>query len=237
MDFHFLDVSGREKSRKARLLKWNSIYTRKYFNFRLVPAAHPAEMLSLEQAVNLYHFTQLIIHAGIEGDIVELGSFTGSTALQIQRVLDFYKPDKLLHLFDRFDKQFFESGKDTLEVLKQYFKSYSLSLPVIHKGQFSETLPHELPDKISLLYIDCGFGAEKKVHIENVLFCLESAYPRMSKGAIGILMDYHDPENTLLGYDSNPGTKDACDIFFKNKPEKVYTLYGGDFSHGFFRKA
>jgi O-methyltransferase len=87
-----------------------------------------------------------------------------------------------------------------------------------------------------MLHIDCGFGAEDEVHIENVTFCLEAAYPRMSKGAIGILMDYHDKDRTLYGYNSNPGTKTACERFFSNKPEKVYTLYGGDFSHGFFRK-
>lgn len=236
MDFLFLDNSEREKSKKKLLLKKISLYTHRYFNFRLVPSAYQDEMLTLEQAVNLYHFTQHIIHAGVEGDLAEMGSFTGSSALQIQRVLDFYKSDKKLHLFESFDKSFFVSGRDTLESLKSNFQSFGLSLPVIHKGFFNETLPHELPDKISLLHIDCGFGAEKKTHIDNVLLCLKSAYPRMSKGAIGVLMDYHDTEKTYRGFDSNPGTIDACTIFFKDKPEKMYTLYGGDFSHGFFRK-
>jgi hypothetical protein len=71
---------------------------------------------------------------------------------------------------------------------------------------FEETIPDQLPDEISLLHIDCGFGAPEEQHRQNVLFCLNHAYPRMTKGAIGIIMDYHCTGRTIPGHDSNPAT-------------------------------
>jgi hypothetical protein len=65
---------------------------------------------------------------------------------------------------------------------------------------------------------------------------LESVYPRMSPGAGCLLMDYHDPAITVRGNDENPGLKKACDEFFKDKEEKVFVLYGNQYSHGYFRK-
>jgi O-methyltransferase len=236
MDFRYIEFRSESSRWKLRWLTRLSAFTRKYLKIHILPVQDPAAMMTCEQAVNLMHFTYHVIHSGVEGDLVELGSFTGSTAMHIQQVLDFYRSPKKLHLFDRFDETFFEGQQNTLITLKQRFQSYGLSLPIIHKGDFRETLPGQLPEKIALVHIDCGFGAPEEIHRENVLFCLHATYPRMSRGAIGILMDYHDPKRTLRGFDANPGTKAACDEFFKDKPEKVYTLYGGDFSHGFFRK-
>jgi O-methyltransferase len=50
-----------------------------------------------------------------------------------------------------------------------------------------------------------------------MLHCLEAVYPRMSPGAIGVLMDYHDPERTLRGWDCAPGVKQACDRFLPSQ--------------------
>ncbi len=236
MDFRYLESRSEISRLKSRWLNRLSSFTRKYLKIQILPVQDPAAMMTCEQAVNLIHFTYHVIHSRVEGDLVELGSFTGSTAMHIQQVLDFYRSSKKLHLYDRFDASFFEGKQDTLITLKQRFQSQGISLPVIHKGDFRDTLPAQLPEKIALVHIDCGFGAEEKIHKENILFCLNATYPRMSPGAIGILMDYHDPVRTLRGFDANPGTRAACDEFFKDKPEKVYTLYGGDFSHGFFRK-
>jgi hypothetical protein len=118
MDFQFLDTSNRKNSRKSKWLGRISTFTSRYFQFRLIPSAHPAEMVTLEQAVNFYHFTQHILFADLKGELVEMGSFTGNTALQIQRVLDFYPTGRKLHLFDRFDKQFAAYNSDTITILK-----------------------------------------------------------------------------------------------------------------------
>ena len=58
----------------------------------------------------------------------------------------------------------------------------------------------------------------------------------MTPHAICLIMDYRDPEKTVGGSDSFPGVKEACDRFFKEKPEKVFVLYGNQFPHGYFRK-
>ncbi len=37
---------------------------------------------------------------------------------------------------------------------------------------------------------------------------------------MAVLSDYHDNEVTVVGYNSNPGVKMACDIFFKTSLKK-----------------
>jgi len=58
----------------------------------------------------------------------------------------------------------------------------------------------------------------------------------LSKGAVVMFMDYHDDEKTLRGLPINKGVKEACDIFFNDKVEKVMTLNGNHYSHGFIIK-
>ena len=65
---------------------------------------------------------------------------------------------------------------------------------------------------------------------------LHHVYFRLSKGAVLLFMDYHDPISTFKGVPINPGVKAACDLFFKDKPEKVFTLYGNQYSHGYIIK-
>lgn len=50
------------------------------------------------------------------------------------------------------------------------------------------------------------------------------------------MMDYHDSSLGNAGYDVNPGVKLACDEFLRNKPEQMISLYGNQYSHGFFKK-
>ncbi len=59
--------------------------------------------------------------------------------------------------------------------------------PEIHPGCFFETLPHELPEKISFAYLDSDF-------YDPILLSLEAIYPKLSKGAIVIIDDYCEKE-------------------------------------------
>jgi O-methyltransferase len=58
----------------------------------------------------------------------------------------------------------------------------------------------------------------------------------MSRGGICVLMDYHDPARTLHGWDCSPGVKLACDRFLFDRPERIRSLFGDEYSHAFFRK-
>jgi O-methyltransferase len=58
----------------------------------------------------------------------------------------------------------------------------------------------------------------------------------MSNGAICVLMDYHDKTVNNIAYNINPGVKLGCDEFLSDKPERIISLYGNQYSHGYFRK-
>ncbi len=50
-----------------------------------------------------------------------------------------------------------------------------------------------------------------------------------------VIDDYCDPAVHNV-HNILPGVKQACDEFFKDKPEKVSVLIAGCQSHGYFRK-
>ena len=114
-----------------------------------------------------------------------------------------------LHLYDSFETKFNVKGS-VENALINNFQRAGLRAPVLHKGYFENTIPQELPETIAFVHIDCGSGRDK-FHSKTVIYCLESVYPRMKKGAVCILMDYHDKSINQTGYDVNPGVKLGCD--------------------------
>lgn len=193
------------------------------------------DMTTAEQRINYYHLLNGVITSNIPGDVVELGTFTGQCALLFQKVIEMRNSDKIQHVFDTFTTPFKFKG-DVLEKLKSQFNDAGLKLPVIHKGDFFDTLPAELPQTLAFVHIDCGFGGDKFEHKKVIIHCLESIYPRMSKGAICILMDYNDVAENGVAHDVAPGVKLACDEFLANRPEKIEALYGNQYLHGYFTK-
>ena len=197
-------------------------------------------MINIEQGVNIYHLLMQTILMQIPGDVVELGCFEGITSILMQKTLNQFKAQKKLHVFDSFaglPKKSKEDGeiifsagslKVTKERLINNFKSYSLQLPIIHEGWFKDTLPHELPNKISFAHLDGDFYS-------SILESLIYIYPRLATNAVVVIDDYchseiHNVHNFL------PGVKKACDEFFKDKKEQVNVLIAGCQSHGYFRK-
>lgn len=193
------------------------------------------DMNTIEQRINYYHLIDSVIANDIPGDVVELGIFAGQCSLVFQKVIALRQSNKQLHGFDTFGMSFKLKG-DIEELLKQNFNAAGLKQPVIHKGDFFDTLPYQLPEKISFVHIDCGFGGDAMDHKKVVAHCLESIYPRMSKGALCIMMDYNDPAENGSGHNIAPGVKMACDEFLANKTEKVIALYGNQYMHAYFRK-
>ncbi|GEO10800.1 TylF/MycF/NovP-related O-methyltransferase [Segetibacter aerophilus] len=206
------------------------------FNYQLNPLPNPVEdMNTIEQRINFFLLLENIIANKIEGDVVELGCFTGHCAMLFQKTIEMMQSTKQLHLYDSFSSKFTIEGS-VLEVLKENFKAAELKEPIIHAGYFNVTIPGDLPPVISFAHIDCGFAGDPLKHKEVVLDCLDHIYPRMSSGAICILMDYHDSSINDKGFDANPGVKLACDEFLNDKKERITSLFGNQYSHGFFRK-
>lgn len=192
-------------------------------------------MITDAQKINFYHLLQRVLDYDVEGEVVELGCFEGQTALFIQQLLLRAESKKRLLLFDNFRHSIGLKG-DIRQKLIQNFQQNQLPEPELLEGDFKNTLPGKLPKKIAFVHIDCGYGGSQQEHQQVVMHSLQSVYPLMSTCAIGVLMDYHDPERTVEGLDANPGVKAACDLFFGDKEEKIFTLYGGEYSHAAFIK-
>jgi O-methyltransferase len=204
--------------------------------YQIDPSPDPvSDMSTIEQRINYFHLLDAVISNQIPGDVVELGCFTGQCAMLFQKVIQMNECDKKLHLYDSFETKFNVKGSIE-DVLINNFQRARLVVPILHKGYFESTIPRELPDTIAFVHIDCGSGRDKLEHKKTVIHCLESVYPRMKKGAVCILMDYHDKSVDKTGHDVNPGVKLGCDEFLSNKPETVISLYGNQYSHGFFKK-
>lgn len=205
------------------------------YNFIEVPDGFH-QMSTIEQRNNFFVTAEIYAQLNIPGEWAEFGCYTGQSAMVFQKVLQAYHPEKRIYLFDSFQAQFGHKG-DVKEALIQNFRNEGLNDPVLVEGYFNDTIPFKVPDRLALVHIDCGTGGEVNNHVERMLCVLNGIYDRLSKGAIVHLMDYHDPENTVKGTDGNPGTRIACEQFLKDKPEKVVTMYGNQYSHGFFIKS
>lgn len=203
--------------------------------YQVSPLDTSLDMSTAEQRINYYHLLDKVIAYHVPGDVVELGTFTGQCAVLFQKVIEMSGSDKQLHVYDTFATPFTFKG-DVETELKLNFNRAKLNQPIIHRGLFNETLPTELPAQIAFAHIDCGFGGDAQDHKNVMLYCFEQLYPRLSKGAVCVLMDYNDPNENGKTLDINPGVKMAFDEFFADKPERIVCLYGNQYQHAFFRK-
>ncbi len=231
MNTSLLDAVAWPQEPRNRI--WNSV--NKYLAENYLRGIPKRTMCSAEQRNNLYLLADQALAFDIPGDFVELGCFEGQTARVIASVIEHHHSNRAFHVYDNF-KYDVTGGGDVRTRLERSFQKKGLRKPVIHDGDFRITLPDQLPPVIAFAHIDCGIGDQCEFHCQCMTQCLNAIYPRMRPGAIGVLMDYHDPDRTVAGWDCNPGVKMACDHFFKEKPECIQILYGGKFSHAFFRK-
>jgi O-methyltransferase len=196
---------------------------------------------SVEQRINMYHFVSQVIAYDVEGDLVEIGCIDGQSAVLVQKLVEGCGSSKLLHVYDSFtERRLPLIGDEALrnelasltpeDVVRRKFSLHGLRGPVIHKGQFEETLPTQLPNKIAFAHLDGDL-------YEPILLSLQHTYPRLAKGAICLINDYCDPTVYPEGWNYLPGVKKACDEFLRDKPERVAYIYSGGYSHGFFRKS
>ena len=204
--------------------------------FSLVPRFdHRRDMMSLEQISNFEFLISDLLERKVEGAFVELGCYTGSTTVVFAELLSRLDPDRPLHAFDRFDIEL-SSLKGIRAVFEERFRSYGLALPVIHEGDLFDLVPSELPAPIAFAHIDLGTGGGPENHKKLMDHAFAEVYPRLSKGAVLVMMDYYVPGATVLGHDSNPGVRLAADAFFADKPEKPRLLFGGPCAHAYVRK-
>lgn len=215
----------------------NKVLRRRPLRLRLERAVDGRiDMTTVEQRVHLMQLLTVAVQYEIPGDVVELGTFEGKTAVLLTKVLEALGSSKKLHVYDAFDVGYFlGEGADVLTRLRQNFAAAAARPPVIHKGYFEQTLPTELPELISFVHLDVGVGPHPDRHRGIMLKCLESLYPRLAPGGICLLMDYNDGSFPDVP-DGHPGVRQATDQFLTDKPEKAIPLYGGQGAMGYFRK-
>jgi O-methyltransferase len=192
-------------------------------------------MSTIEQRINLYHFISQLVAHDVPGDLIEVGTFVGETAVLITKVLEGESGNqRKLHVYDSFESLW--NTPDPLAALRENFAQHRLPMPVVHKGWFADTMPSELPDQISFAHLDCGWGGDPKEHERVLLTAMGHIYPRMTHGAICSIVDYTDNAELPEAEDAQPGVKPAFDKFMADKPEDISILYAGEFGHAYFRK-
>lgn len=225
-----------------RKVRWmNAVLSKLRYSVRMTRPNATGEMTSIEQRINLYHLLDGVLTFGVSGDVVEIGASRGSTAALLEKVISERDPTRQVHVFDAF-------VDPPVDELLANFKKVNLRPPVVHAGWLDDTLK-TLPDRICFCHIDLGPSKSPADHERLIEASVAAVYPRMSPGAVCVLADYWDEANFggckeqyphcmmfigLLG--QYPQVKRACDRFFADKPERVLGLYGGEYSHGFFRK-
>ncbi|MCB9168851.1 MAG: class I SAM-dependent methyltransferase [Flavobacteriales bacterium] len=222
----------------------NRVFRKLRLPVRLTPA--PADMANIEARMNLFHLLEQTAAYRVPGDVVDLGCNAGDSTIVMRTVIDRMAPEKQVHAFDSFEglpeltandrgdgvyaKGYMAAG---LDLFTRKFEALGLRMPQVHKGWFEETVPRDLPDRISFALID-GDLYESTRHV------LPHVYDRMAPGAIGMLAVYYDenilPRSGIQGGYRSPGVKRACDEFFADKPEQVSVLYANEYSNGYFRK-
>lgn len=179
------------------------------------------DQVSEEEVKILLRELGAAIKRGVAGDVVELGCYEGGSAVELQRYIVQYAPDRSLWLYDSFEGlpektpedtspvgNLFQAGvlKATPSRLKRNFVKASLPIPEITRAWFYELDPEDLPERIALAFLDGDF-------YESIMDSLKLVWPKMSAGGIIVVDDY---ENTKL-----PGVKKALDIFLDGKAYEI----------------
>lgn len=159
-------------------------------------------MLSTTRLLNLYRLTQEIETLGMEGDIVECGTWNGGASAMIARSYadSGAKTKRTIWLFDSFEglppptekdskgeQECYFKGfcKGALENIKDIYKKLGVSMDNVRivKGWLETTLKQEIPEQIALLHVDTDW-------YDCVKAPLDALYPKVVPGGFVVVDDY-----------------------------------------------
>ncbi|MDA1208646.1 MAG: class I SAM-dependent methyltransferase [bacterium] len=174
----------------------------------------PYTMTSAERMYALHKATQYVVHAHIEGDIVETGVWRGGSSMVIAHTLiENMSKERDLYLYDTFsgmekpsthDRNQY-SHKSPLREWKFHNRTShnnwcystkddvrsnmaSTGYPEEHilliEGKVEDTIPQQIPEKISLLRLDTDWYASTAHEMQHL-------FPRLSKGGVLFIDDYN----------------------------------------------
>jgi len=152
-----------------------------------------------------------VLHNNIDGAVVELGCYTGTTSLFIQRVLQQQVDMRQFHVYDSFEGlpskveqdnspagTQFTAGALTAsrQVFIKHFKQAGLPLPTIHKVWFEQLQAYDLPKTIAFAFLDGDFYT-------SISSSLAIITPLLAPGACVVVDDYQS--------EALPGAQKAVD--------------------------
>jgi hypothetical protein len=212
------------KDKILKLMKWilkgsNSTIVSYQQNPQVMKRIHAITkdvgmLLSINEAYQIY---KVVVNTSkVEGDIAEVGTYTGGSA----RLIGENKGGRKLYIFDTFEglpdvhekdgstgfykTQFSEAS---LETVKEYLKG--IPNVFVYKGLFPGTSEPIKDKRFSVVHLDVDL-------YQGTKDSLEFFYPRMNKGAVLISHDY-------VGHE---GVHKAFDEFLADKPEPVIEMSG-----------
>jgi O-methyltransferase len=183
-----------------------------------------SSIISSGQIRILLSLLESVINTGIDGDVVEFGCYVGESSKYFRMMLDYYRSDKELYVYDSFEGlpplSKYEEGTGwqsgtlvtTQEVLISNFHNNGLREPVINKGWFKNIDDSCIPSKISFAFLDGDF-------YDSIYDSLSNIYDKVQ---IGGIICFHDYERSDL-----PGVKQALDDFIEqyNLKEDSYIRF------------
>jgi O-methyltransferase len=152
-----------------------------------------------------------VLEKGINGSVVELGCYAGTTSLFIQRVLTEQNIDREFHVYDSFSGLPPKVSQDQSPAGTQFkagelaaskqtfiknFKQANLPLPTIHKVWFEQLVVEDMPADIAFAFLDGDFYTSIKASLEILT-------PLLTLGACVVVDDYQS--------EALPGARRAVD--------------------------
>jgi O-methyltransferase len=177
----------------------------------IIRSVKPRTMTSPERLNALIYAVRYIARHRIPGDIVECGVWRGGSMMAIAKTLiEAGDTDRHLHLYDTFegmseptehDKR--HDGRDAAEMLTAASRSSGIwayaSLEDVqdsmrateypadrihyYKGKVEDTIPENIPDRISILRLDTDWYESTKHELEHL-------WPRLVPGGVLLIDDY-----------------------------------------------
>ena len=246
MDDILITQLGRPAGLRQRLA--NALLARLGTRLRVTREPYHWGFGNVESRMNVFHLVSQTCAYDVPGDLVEIGCASGESSVVIQSVLaGVADSGKRFHVYDSFQGlpellptdaedgvyQFGDMAAPLERFMANFRRTGIETLPEIHRGWFEDTIPAQLPDRISFALIDCDLYASTKQVLPEI-------YARMPSGAIGMFGVYYDPavyaRDGIAATYASPGVKRATDEFFADKPEQVSVLYANEYSNGYFRK-
>lgn len=177
---------------------------------KIYETVKPYTMTDLNSIISLIHSVKYIVENGIEGDIVECGVWRGGCMMAVALSLNAEggQVSRDLYLYDTFSgmveptasdlqfdgkpaKQVWRENSDglwcdaSLEEVQANLRKTQYPFERMHfiKGRIEDTVPHTMPEKISLLRLDTDWYDSTKHELEHL-------YPLLSPNGILIIDDY-----------------------------------------------